>query len=211
MSGPQPKNLDTWLRRACRNGAVKLVCTPDDGPARTVQVKNKGARGPNLIVALRAVESLSPVKVEGLDAEGALLDTWEAPDPDAETTPGYAKDDADTPEERMLKTFAHLLADAHKTSARQLVEVVGIQSRTFQEERRHMAAQLAATERLARIRAGVPRVRVSEGTEDEAPEEGDDFMTTVVGPLMQGYLQRQVATPAAAPKTNGAAGEKPSD
>ncbi len=216
MSGPRPQSLESWLRRQCKQGAARFRCTTDEG-AKLVRVAQKGKRGPDTVSALRAVTALDPGRVEALSDEGEVLDVFDVPDPDEGTElPGYTKEDDDTKEERLLKTFAHLLADAHKVSARQLVEVVSLQSHGFQEERRHMHGALAATDRLLR-RMSNPRVRVSTepGEEGEGEGEGgDNFMATILGPLLQRMVRQEIAGGAggepddepAAAKTNGTKG-----
>jgi hypothetical protein len=206
--GPRPKTLDSWVRRVCRNGAARLRCTTDEG-SKLVRVASKGKRGPDIVSALRAVVALDPGKVEALDADGDVLDVFDVPDPDELETPGYVKDDADSKEERMLKTFAHLLADAHKISSRQLVEVVSLQSHGYQEERRHLHGALAASDRLLR-RMSNPRVRIAtddegEGEPREAAEGGDDFLAQMMGPILKRMMQEELSGAAAKPAANGTA------
>src|SRR5271170_431997 len=137
MRGPSPESFLGWLRglRKKSGGAIrKLRVFTEDGE-KLIALQGKGLES-----TVKLVEELGATKVEAIDGEGAMLGQWEFVDKAApdEDEPGFKKDPADTEEERLLKTFAHLLADAHKQSTRQLVEVVGIQSRHFQEERRNL-------------------------------------------------------------------------
>jgi hypothetical protein len=198
--GPAVRTLKKWVTNTIRDGAQRFRCFTDDGE-RIVKVAMRGSRGPNVVVALRAVEAVRPTRVEALLEEDNILDVFEVPSdelPVAAASSGdvYARDEGDTKEERLLKTVAVLLAEAHRVAAKQLVEVVQIQSAAAAEQGRHYAAALQASERLLR-RAGPTRVRIADGGDDggpvEAEEPKDDFMSSMLQTVLQGMVRREVA------------------
>jgi hypothetical protein len=204
--GPRPKTLESWLRRMVREDAVTIRCILEDDSEKKIKVELKGQR-PRVADLMRTIASFSCAKLEALSAQGEVLAVWEceASDPDA---PGYTKDPSDTTEERMLKTFAHLLADAYKHAQKQLVEVVSIQSASFAEERKHLSTAVQASDRLVR------RVRVASASDIEGNGESkdDNFLATLLGPMLQGMIRKEVAGGGVVEEpeeTNGAAKETP--
>jgi hypothetical protein len=200
--GPRPKNLESWLRRMVKVHAEKIRCVLEDGSDRMVKVDTKGQQ-PRVASLQRAIEALEPAQLQALNADGDVLDVWNIVDPDelAERAV-YAKDDTDTKEERMLKTFALLLAEAHRAANKQLVEVVGIQSASFAEERRHLSGALQASDRLL---SKMNKTRVRVATDDaEEPDEGDSsFLQSLIGPMLQRMMRDEATKAAAAPAANG--------
>lgn len=174
-SGPRPQTLETWLRRMVRQDATRIRCIFDDDSEKVVKLEKTGQR-PRVAAMMRTIESFHCSKLEALDEAGNVLDVWELEaDPEG---PGYLVKDGDSGDERLLKTFAHLIADAYKTGQKQLVEVVSIQSHSFAEERRHLASAVQTSDRIAR------RVRVAA---DEPKPQGDDFlekMASIFGPML---------------------------
>lgn len=207
--GPRPQSVERWLRRVIKDGAVKVRCATDEGD-KTLKVESKNSK-PRVLHLLRTLEALAPTKLEALNADGDVLDVWEVPEEDV-AVPGYTKEDDDTKDERMLKTFAHLLADAHRQATKQLVEVVSIQSSAFGEERKHTSIAMAATERIVRrLQNGASRIRVAT---EEGEEGGDEnFMAQLLGPLLQNAVREEVSrnVPAAAPAAANGAGAKEAD
>ena len=192
--GPKPKSFSGWVYSAAKRGAKRFRVHLADGSEKLVAHKN----APD---TARRIEPMTPTRVEALDDKDAELGQWTFPvegsdEPDEE--PGYTLSDDDSEQERMLKTFAHLLADAHKLSSRQLVEVVSIQSKHFAEERKNLLSLQLASERLFAKRLRLPpRLRVGDPSEDgEAGEEGggetegDSWLQEMLAP----YLQRMVAS-----------------
>lgn len=183
-SGPRPKTLETWLRRMVREDAVTIRCVLEDDSERKVKVEHKAQR-PRVASLMRTIATFGAVKLEALTEAGEVLDVWECENVDSDA-PGYTKDPDDTNEERLLKTFAHLLSDAYKHAQKQLVDVVQIQSSSFAEERRHLSTAAQASDRILR------RVRVANAADLEPKDEGDNFMQQLLGPLLQRMVQREV-------------------
>lgn len=193
--GPQPKTFDRWVASTSKRGAKRYRVHLGDGTSKLVAHKN----APD---TARRIEAMAAARVEALDDENAELGEWtfaEGEHLEEEPEPGYLKNDDDGPEERLLKTFAHLLADAHRLSSRQLVEVVGIQAKHFAEERKNMLSLQLTSERLMAKRfRGTPRLRVAADGEEveegqEGGEEGDTFLHDLLGPLVQRYVAQQVS------------------
>jgi hypothetical protein len=146
MTGPRPTRLVAWLRRMVKAQASRIRIVLENETEKMVSVDVKG-RVPRVTALLRTIESIpSAERLEALLEDGSLVDVWrlEEGTDGASEVPGYAKDPDDTEPERLLKTFAHLLADAHKQASRQLVEVVALQSSSFAEERKHLKAATAS-------------------------------------------------------------------
>jgi hypothetical protein len=211
--GPAPATFERWVSSASKRGAKRFRVHLGDSTTKLVAHKN----APD---SARRMTAMSPLRVEALDEKEAELGEWVFPeaadDTVEEPAPGYLKEAGDTEDERLLKTFAHLLADAHRLASRQLVEVVSIQSKHFAEERKNYAALNLAHERLVQKRlrgVGFPRVRVAEGEEDEGDEAAEGGEDTFLRDLLAPYLQREITRhmggeSAAANGANGAAKEE---
>lgn len=223
--GPKPATLPRWVLRQVQAGAKRFAARMPDGSVRLLAHKN----APD--TAKRA-ELMKPIALEALDKDGCELGIWTFPEPEdvtapsTEEVPGYLKEEGDTPDERLLKTFAHLIADAHKLASQQLVATVGIQSKHFSEERQNLLkAQLINERLLMRRLRGHHRYRIAEdGAEgDEGADEGeaaeasgddDGFLKELLQPLIAKYVAKaggQVAESigaGAAAHANGAAKEK---
>jgi hypothetical protein len=220
-AGTRTKSFPRWLRAAA---PVAVRVETVDGEEKTIRVKPAKEGGSiRWNVLVETIESLHPSRVEALAEEGESLGQWEFPPDDGPQTmqpaAGYAYDAGDTEKERELKTIAHLISDAYKTSIEALVKVTSLQSQHFTEERRHMASAMSTQERiLSRIaKEKGQRVRVTSASEivddEEETEEAsvpDDFMQTM-GPIVMQAMQRYMAnqsggTPTA--QANGAASPK---
>jgi hypothetical protein len=183
--GPQPSTFARWVLAASKRGAKRWRVHLGDGSTKLVAHKNATD-------SARRMLAMQPARVEGLDDADAEVGEWTFPEEaDAPDVPGYLKEEDDTEEERLLKTFAHLLADAHRISSRQLVEVVSIQSRNFAEERKNLLSLQLASERLFAKRLRLPtRLRVAgegdeEGDDDERSGGNDTFMQDLLAPLVE--------------------------
>lgn len=205
--GPRPTTLERWLRRVVKAGAVRIRCVMSGADPQLVKVDTKGAK-PRVASMQRTIEALGDdvERLEGLDASNEILDTWQLTDPEtAVELPGYLKDAEDTKEERLLKTFAHLLADAYKHGMKQLVETVSLQSQSFAEERRHLSGALSASDRL--LSRMSRRVRVATEDDDEGPSKGEDdnqFLMQLLAPALQRMMHQEARAaqrPAAPPAT----------
>lgn len=195
--GPAPKTFERWTAQANKRGAKRFKLMFADGTTKLVAHKS----APD---SAKRIEAMRPVRVEALDEKDAELGAWTFPEEEPEPEePGYTKAEDDTEPERLLKTFAHLLADAHRQANRQLVETVSIQSRNFAEERKNLLSLQLASERLLakRMRGGFSRVRVAEDGEGEGEEgeEQDNWLQEMLSPLLQRMVARHVAD-----GTNGA-------
>ena len=214
--GPAPRTFKSWCVSVGRKGCRKF------------RVKVEGQREPSIVAfstgagSARTIEKMGALSVEALDDDGAILRIWqfkevEALEPEA---PGYLKEEGDTEDERLLKTFAHLLADAHRTAVRELREVVNIQASSFSEERKQLTALRMLNDKLLATLARRTRFRVAttgpedvgEGEEDGSEaDEKDDFMADLLRPMLQQMVakaaRKAVGAEAAEtqdPKANGA-------
>jgi hypothetical protein len=164
----------------------------------------------------RDIERFQAVRLEARDKDGNVLGVYDIPradpQPDAkaadtapkEGPPGYAYDAADTREERLLKTFAHLLADAHSKANAQLVTTVGLisqsaatQAASQQAAMDHMEKAIRSLERQnARFRQNV------QGIEGDAAEEGiEGLLKGPLGAMIMDRVGRMVTGGAAAAGT----------
>lgn len=205
--GPAPQSFGAWVRACARKGCRRFRVQTDSKEPKVVALKNAN-------VTARLIETLEPLSVEALDDEGAILRVWEFADSSEPASPGYVKDDGDTEDERVLKTFAHLLADAHKEASKQLVQVVTIQSAHFAEERRSLMGLRTMNERLmAALSKKTARIRIAppsaDGEEPLVEEETDDsFLQELLRPMLMKMAKTMASeeTATAAPQ-NGAAKE----
>jgi hypothetical protein len=202
MPGPEPRTLESWVKRIGRDhkGPKRLQLTCEDGKERVV----KFTTAPKTIAIIQALHAS---RIEAIDAEGTILAQWDSPDPD--TTPpepaGYLKEPSDSDDERLLKTFAHLVADAHKAGNARLVEVIRIQAEAFGQDRKDLMTLRVQNEKLlgALARKGGPRVRIATEGEDgetEGASSDDAWLGEFLGPLVQRYMASQMA-----PQANGVA------
>ena len=170
----------------------------------------------------RTIEKLYPQSVEALDEEGSIIRVWEFKERDNfDPEPGYTKEEGDTEDERLLKTFAHLIADAHRMANKQLVEVVSIQSKSFEEERRQLSALRMLNDKLLSSLARRSRIRVATTPEEidaeeaeDAADEKEDFLAELLQPLLKNVIGKaarkagadvaQAVSPDEPPKANGA-------
>lgn len=204
--GPAPSTFDRWVLSVSKRGAVRFRAELADRSIKLVAHKN----APD---SARRMLAMAPMRVEAIDDKDAELGEWTFPQAsDEPQEPGYIKDEEDSEPERLLKTFAHLLADAHRLSSRQLVEVVQIQSNHFAEERKNLLALQLANERLLAKRLKLPpRMRVlGEGETEEPegegePDEDDSFLTDLLKPMLHRMAGKMVADAAGA---NGAKTEE---
>lgn len=209
--GPQPKTFARWVAAVAKRGAKRFRVKLEDGNSKLVGHKN----APD---TAKRIEAMGPVSVEAIDEAEAELGAWVFPldGEEEEPEPGYIINDDDSDDQRLLKTFAHLLADAHRYSSKQLVEVVGVQSRNFAEERKNLLQLQQLNERLLSKRLKTPRLRVSEDGSDtpeevEADDENDSFLQELLKPMVQRMAMRMIGggeAPAAAPTNGVAAKEK---
>lgn len=176
-----PRHFSKWLK--LHPGLASLKCMTEDGSERSVKLHNGGKGVQALAMTARTVEKLGPSRVEALDDKGAVLGVFDFPPPaelDAPASPGYAPSESDTAEQSLLKTFAHLIADAHHASNKRLVETVDIISRNHAEERKQATLVIASVQREnERLRRSRMRIAVSDEGEDAATE-GDDGAAELV-------------------------------
>jgi len=99
----------------------------------------------------------------------------------------------------MMKTFAHLLADAHKSALEGLRNVVNTQSQHFAEERKAFANTMVAMERLvsktSRMATRLRTLGLDENDGGEKEEKEDELLgmvKEVALPLIKGMVQREV-------------------
>jgi hypothetical protein len=198
--GPQPQTFERWVLAAARRGAKRFRVHLADGSQKLVAHKSA-------VDSAKRMTAMAPVKAEAIDDKDAEIGEWTFPEVEGEEpeVPGYLKEEDDTEPERLLKTFAHLLADAHRLSSKQLVEVVSIQSKHFSEERRNLLSQQLANERLMAKRLRLPaRLRIAEGEgegeEETEPEEteNDNFLTELLTPLIKRVVASKMADGVAA-------------
>jgi hypothetical protein len=173
------------LLRPFRAKAHSIKLETEDGP-RVVEVQRKGTK-----VALQKtaglVEDLKPSRFEIHDEAGNVIAVWDA-EKAAEKPAGYEKDDDDTSDERLLKTFAHLIADAYRDSKQGMLEIVQTQGEVFKADREATTRSLQAMEHaLRRLMSQAQRQR--SGVEPDASEEEDDF----IGKMMEGWMKRKAA------------------
>jgi len=215
--GPEPQTLLKWTLAVAKDGARRFrVFIPGEKEPKMVGLRN-------CKVTSTAIEAMRPTHVEALGDEGEILRVWQFTEREAsseELANGFVKDGDDSADERLLKTFAHLLHDAYRVSTKQLVEVVSIQANHFAEERKAHYSLRTMNERLMQSLAKkVARIRIANGEtegdggeEEETAETPDTFMQDFVGPLIQKYVQTKVgkevsaaaAGEDAAPAANGA-------
>lgn len=208
--GPKPKNFHTWVKSRINAGAVAFkVATEEDD--RVVKVDPKGGHFKYRQVTATVLD-LSPERVEAIGKDEDLLGVWMfEPEPEPADTSGHAHSPEDSENERMLKTFAHLLSDAYKTSLDGIQKVVQTQSQYFTEERKHMANALQTERlRLARLAKVTGRVRVSaasdlEDDEDET-EASNEMFAQMMMPMFQKMMQERMGE-AMGQAANGAAKE----
>jgi hypothetical protein len=191
------KSFPKWVR-AVDPVALRVEYETHEGDPqeRVVKIRHNKGGHPRHTEAIAAVESFRPLKCEALDENGDTLGVWDWPENyDAgeptvaivEGPPGHTLSGEDSEQERLLKVFAHILADAHKASAEahrvaldKVAGVVEMQARHFADERKAMASQLLTYDRaFTRMQRDASRptgVRVAvgdPGLEAEEPEEID--------------------------------------
>lgn len=200
----KPKALVNWLKRVQPS---KLRCETEDGE-KLVAVSAKGGLKQASITA-KAVLALGALKVEAIDPEGDTLDVFQLVDPEADPSEtAYARSEDDSPDERVLKTFGQLLAAAHHSAAKQLVDTVQLMSTHYAQERQAMRGQAEALERLNRRLAARVRVATDDPDDEDAPAaEGnfvEEFISGMVKAKMAKGMSEAMGGGGAAP-ANGAA------
>ncbi len=180
------------LLRPFRAKACSIKLDTDDGP-RTVEVLRKGSKV-WLQKTASLIEDLKPTRFEICDEAGNTIGVWDA-EKEAEKPAGYEKEPGDTNDERLLKTFAHLLADAYKDSKQGMLEIVQTQAEVFKADRESTTRSLTAMEHaLRRLMSQAQRVRSGiEAPDDEGGEGEDDFMSKIMGPMLQRMVRQEVA------------------
>jgi hypothetical protein len=196
--GPPPRTFMRWLKTTA---PVKLKLTLADEEERMLVVLERDGR-PRYLETSRAVEALGAVQVEGLSAEGETLNVWTFRAP-APPDPGYTPRDDDSEDQRLLKTFAHLLADSQREARAALVQVVELQSRHHVEDRKSFASILTSMDRaMGKMQRQVSRVRIA--TDDDAAADteadGDSGFMEMIGPLIQKAVARHVSDGDDAPR-----------
>src|SRR5271169_529448 len=149
--GPKPgsrtKSFPAWLKAMAPAG---LKIETADGDEKIVKVRKGTAGTVKWKELVETVEACGAVKVEALTDKDETVGVWEMPEAPATGEPdghGYDPAEEDTGDERLLKTFAHLLADAHKLANEGLARVVGIQAQHFAEERKALSTTLLSMDR----------------------------------------------------------------
>lgn len=183
-AGPAPKTLKAWCLAVARKGCRKF------------RVHVRGQKEPSMVAystaaaSARTIEKMEATSCEALDDDGSILRIWQFQEKEDPEEVGYLKDPDDTEDERILKTFAHLIADAYRAGNKQLVEVIQIQGSTFSEERKQLTALRILNDKLLGSLARKARIRVA--TEEGEEEEGDGAEDNVLSELLQPMLQTLV-------------------
>jgi len=179
-----------------------LRTTDAEDETKTLLVRKSAGGTVKWAELVNTVIACGAVKVEALSREKETVGVWQFPgDAEAgtgngEATLGYSIGADDTESERLLKTIAHLLADAHKHSADKLCSVLTLQTQHFADERRNMASTFAsmdrAMQRMARGAAGM-RIRVESPEEENDEEETktDGFVEDLVKTMLQKEMRAQ--------------------
>ena len=202
----KPKALVKWLKST---GAARLRCETDDGDKLVPCATKRGGRQESAVA--KTVLALGALKVEALDEAGDTLDVFRLVEPEADPSEGaYTRSEDDTPDERVLKTFGQLLAAAHHSAARQLVDTVQLMSKHFSEERQALRGQTESLERLNQRLARRVRVASDPDAEEEsgnAPGE-ENFVEELIGNIVKAKMAKGMADAAGvqAP-VNGAGGK----
>jgi hypothetical protein len=202
----KPRNFVAWLRgRGPQLASLKVTVRADDSE-KTVSLHKGGKGAQSCAFTAKTVLALEPSKAEALDAEGSILGIFEFPDPEGDEleAPGYTHDPEDTNEERLLKTFAHLLADAHRTAINATASVVKIQAEHFAEERKGLQSSLYTLERMMQrsIRGNRVRVASASDVEDDEPEDDSAFQG-MLQQVLQGMAKKAVTQVIDAPASEG--------
>ena len=188
MPGPRAQSFIKWLRSVNKGGACKKLRVFCDDGEKMVVCKTAPA-------TVKLVEGMNPSSVEALDGDGTLLGEWSFADPNEEAKDeehGYDLKEGDNDQVRMMKTFAHLIADAHKVAVQRVVDVVKIQSEHFSEERKSMVSLRMQVERqsalLQKLQAKALRLRVAT---DENEDEDENFLQDLIAPIIAKNLAAQ--------------------
>jgi hypothetical protein len=201
------KTFISWLRS---NVPERLKVETDGGDEHIVEVTRAKTGSPKWRDTMASIESLSPVRVYAINGKGAILGVWNFAPPPSADAPGYAPTASDSPESTMLKTFAHLLADAYKAQRDGFVQVIEAMTKQAGEDRKSFASTLTTMDRtmqrLARVRYRVGSAGDAGDEEGAAEPEQKDAMLDVMGPIIQEAMRKYVgAAPSATetPKPNG--------
>jgi hypothetical protein len=203
--GPKAKTLLSWMRSLVDPVRIDVEDDKDETHAvKVIRAKDGKGRWSEIE---SSIDALDPVRVRGFNAKGEVIGVWAFPVEPTSGRPGHQPSEDDTKEEKLLKVFAHLLADANRSAIDALEKTVALQAQHFAEERRAFSNTLLSMERLV-AKASRTRFRVSEleESEERASEEPDatgDMLKSVVFPMVKQYLEGQGAP--AAPTVNGAA------
>lgn len=184
--GPRPKTFARWLRAV---KPAKLIVETDDGD-QVVKVPLSRVGTPRWKEIVETVASLGATKARAVDDKDAILGVWEFAEVSS-AAPGYTKDVRDTEDERLLKTFAHLLADAHRQSGERLCKVVELQGQHFAEERKAASSAMLSMDRaMQRLARQTARYRIASGDDDGegGSEQDDSFLKDLVAPMVKRYM-----------------------
>jgi hypothetical protein len=197
--GPKARTLRAWLKGLDK--PVRIVVTDGEGDEHTVKVVRDRAGQGRWSDMMATIETLSAVTLKAYDAADQVLGSWDVPEEGTTSAPapGYAREAGDSDAERMMKTFAHLLADAHKSALEGLRNVVNTQSQHFAEERKAFANTMVAMERLvsktSRMATRLRTLGLDENDGGEKEEKEDELLgmvKEVALPLIKGMVQREV-------------------
>lgn len=203
--GPRAKTFLSWLRSSA---PARLKVETDEGEEHVVEVTTNKVGSPRWRDTEASVASLSPKRVHAMNDKGSILGVWnfaEAPAASADA-PGYAPTASDSPESTMLKTFAHLLADAYKDQKNGFVAVIESMTKQASEDRKAFASTLTTMDRtMQRLARARYRVADAGDAADENEPADDGGLAAVLGPIIQEGLRKHVGGAAAAepPKANG--------
>jgi hypothetical protein len=203
-AGSRSKTLGSWLRSIV---PAYLMVEDEEGEERKVKVPTAKTGKLKVAQLTETIDSLKPEKATAYDKDGTVLGVWDFPDRKPEL-PGYTASAADDKETRILKVFAHLLADAHRVAGARLESVVDIQAKNFAEERKAFASTLMSMDRMTqRLGRQVSRLRGGEDDGEGGREEED---TTVSDMVKQALMSKVGAvmtetTPAPGATSNGKA------
>jgi hypothetical protein len=192
--GPHPKTLRTWLRSL--NPSTLTCETADEDKSVRVPRTGKGVgRWGELVDTL---QSIGATRIEAVGDEGEVLGVWTEPAA-IDAPAGFAKDAADTEDERLLKSFAHMLSDAHKTALGALERVVDIQAKNFAEERKAFASTMQSMDRaMQRMARSTARYRIASGGEaNEGGEDEGETQNAFVQELIESFVKGKARAAAA--------------
>lgn len=195
--GPQAKTLRAWLKGLDAPTHIDV----ENAEEETVRVKvarDKTGQG-RWTDTMSTIDALGPVKLRAFNADSEAIGVWTVPQRGDPAPLGHEADSDDDAATRSLKVFAHLLADAHRSSMAALERVVSVQSQHFAEERRAFSNTLVSMERMvSKASRQANRLRgLGEGDDEPSAPEPDalgDMIKEVVVPMVKSLMSKELGT-----------------